>query len=428
MKRAFILFLLLCCGGALRAQPARSYVNVVVSPSRADWTYKVGEAVDFTVYVLQNNVRLEGITVDYEYGPEKMAPVKKGTLDLKKGEASLKVPGMKLPGFQTVKVDVQVDGRNYANYTTIGYEPDRIEPTTTLPEDFRQFWDNAKASAAKIPLDARMTLWPERCTSKTDVYKVRYQNDAVGSFMYGVLCMPKKPGKYPAVLRVPGAGVRGYAGYLPLAEEGVITLEIGIHGIPVDLPAVVYENLRSGALANYMSYNLDNKDRYYYKRVYVGCVRAIDFLYTLDRFDGERLAVTGGSQGGALSIITASLDDRIRYLAPQYPALCDLTGYTKGRAGGWPHLFRDPNEPNIEAKIETSRYYDVLNFARFVKVPGFYCWGYNDPTCPPTSMHAAYNVIPGDKELMLALDTGHWLYPEESQAVMQWLLKKLGVK
>jgi len=62
--------------------------------------------------------------------------------------------------------------------------------------------------------------------------------------------------------------------------------------------------------------------------------------------------------------------------------LCDLTGYLHGRAGGWPHLFKTPFTNKTE-KIEVSKYYDVANFARFVKAPGFYSWGFNDNVCPP---------------------------------------------
>lgn len=426
-KNIFTLLIsFLACSG-LWSQPARSYVNVIISPSNADWTYRIGETAEVEIYILQNSIRLKDHTIQYEYGPEKLDPVKTGTLDLKKGTASLKIPGMKTAGFQTIKASVEIDGITYSNYTTIGYEPDKIQPTIKLPQDFKQFWDNEKAKASEIPLKPKMTLIPERCTDEVNVYLVEYQNHAAGSFMHGVLCMPKKSGQYPAVLRVPGAGVRGYNGDIQLASKGVITLEIGIHGIPVNLPAQTYQNLGSGALNNYMSFNLDNRDTYYYKRVYLGCVRAIDFLYTLDQFDKDRLAVTGGSQGGALSIVTAGLDNRVKYLAPQYPALCDLTGYLHGRAGGWPHMFRNRDESNIQKKTEVVQYYDVVNFARFVNIPGFYCWGYNDTVCPPTSMYAAYNVTPGEKELMLLLETGHWLYPEEWRATEKWLLNKLGV-
>lgn len=240
--------------------------------------------------------------------------------------------------------------------------------------------------------------------------------------VYGILCKPKAEGKYPAILHVPGAGIRPYPGYLKNEDE-LITFEIGIHGIPVNLDPDVYSDLYNGALNNYNRINLDDKDNYYYKRVYLGCVRAVDFIETLDCFNGH-IAVTGGSQGGALSIITAALDERIEYLAAMFPALCDLTGYLHGRAGGWPHLFRDEftNKPE---KVETSKYFDVVNFARFVKVPGFYSWGYNDNTCPPTSMYAAYDILEAPKELHIFKETQHWTFPEQEKNRMDWLFEKL---
>ena len=237
----------------------------------------------------------------------------------------------------------------------------------------------------------------------------------------------KKDGKYPAILQVPGAGVRPYTGDIVNAEKGFITFQIGIHGIPVNMDQLVYANLGSGALAGYWNYNLDDKDRFYYKRVYLGCVRANDFLVSLPQYDGINLGVIGGSQGGALSIVTASLDPRVKYWAAFYPALSDLTGYLKGRAGGWPHLFDKSNLTfnNTKEKINTAGYYDVVNFARQLKAPGYYTMGFNDETCPPTSMYAAYNVITAPKELFLALETGHWTYPEQTEKLTNWLVGKL---
>jgi hypothetical protein len=53
-------------------------------------------------------------------------------------------------------------------------------------------------------------------------------------------------------------------------------------------------------------------------------------------------------------------------------------------------------------------YSDVVNFAKRVKAPGWYSWRFNDTTCPPTSMYAAYNVIPATKELKPYSDTGRF--------------------
>jgi len=72
-------------------------------------------------------------------------------------------------------------------------------------------------------------------------------------------------------------------------------------------------------------------------------------------------------------------------------------------------------------KIETSKYYDVVNFARLVTVPSLLSWGYNDTTCPPTSMYAAYNEIQAPKKLVLYLDARHWIYPGQSSMTNEWL-------
>ena len=71
------------------------------------------------------------------------------------------------------------------------------------------------------------------------------------------------------------------------------------------------------------------------------------------------------------------------------------------------------------------RYYDVVNFARRVTAPGLYTWGFNDETCPPTSMYAAYNVITAPKRLMLAYDTGHRTTQEQTDDVNRWLAEEL---
>lgn len=426
MKRFLLLFFLFRTADLL-AQPVERLIKIVVTPDHADWLYKVGEPVRFNVVVYRNNVPLKGARLRYEIGPEKMEPTKKETVTLKDGTLALDGGTMRTAGFLRCIATVEVDGKEYRGLTTAGFEPQTIKPTVENPADFQAFWDKAKGDLAKIPIDARMTLLPERCTELTNVYHVNLQN-VNNSRFYGILCVPKKEGTYPAILRVPGAGVRPYSGMIAEADKGFITLEVGIHGIPVTMEASVYDNLGRGALNGYQAFNLDDRDRYYYKRVYLGCVRAVDFLTSLPQYDGQNLAVTGGSQGGALSIVTAALDNRVRWLGAYYPALCDVTGYLSGRAGGWPHLFTGDNLAfnNKPDRIRTTGYYDVVNFARLVNVPGYYSWGFNDETCPPTSMYAAYNVIPGRKTLDVSfLDTGHWTYPEQTEKMTGWLLGQL---
>ena len=426
--KPFHLLLFLCCL-ALQAgaQPTTQSVRVVVAPDEFDWTYATGDKVSFTVSVLKHNNPVKNARIRYEYGPEKMPATKKAAQVLATGQTVIEAGTMKTPGFLRCTVIAEVDGKEFRGLATAAFNPERIKATTEVPKDFMAFWDEAKAQAAKVPLDARMTLLPERSTDLVNVYHINIQNSQPGTRVYGILAVPRKPGKYPALLKVPGAGVRPYTGDVSLAAKGIITLQIGIHGVPVNMDPEVYYSLASGPLNGYQYFNLDDRDRYYYKRVYLGCVRAIDYLYSLPEFDGQSLAVEGGSQGGALAIVTTALDKRVKYLASFYPALSDLTGYLHGRAGGWPHMFSPSNKTFTDKKdkIETSKYYDVANFARYVRVPGFYSWGFNDETCPPTSMYAAYNGIQADKELYLVEDTGHWAIAEQFDKMNAWLTDKL---
>lgn len=423
-RRNFILAFIITslCVATSFAQPKRELVNIVISPNHADWKYNIGDRAIFKIMVYKNNV-LMAVDIKYIIRQERVAIIDQGNVKSKNGLVVVSAASLETPGFLRCFANVEIDGKTYSNFATVGYDVDKIEPTTSLPDDFIEFWDKGKQELAEIPIEPIFKLLPDQCTDKVDVYEVSINN--IYGKIYGILCKPKKKGKFPAILHVPGAGVRPHNGDIVSAAKGFITLRIGIHGISVTLDPQVYKDLRYGALRKYYFSNLDNKDNYYYKRVYLGCIRAVDLIYSLDEFDGNNIAVTGGSQGGALSIITAGLDSRISYLAASFPALSDLTGYLENRAGGWPGMFQT-KEAQIDNHIETSKYYDVVNFARFVKAPGWYTWGFNDLTCPPTSTYAAFNTINAEKELHLFQDTGHWAYPEQNELRYRWLYNKLG--
>ena len=408
------------------AQPSNQLINILVAPQHADWKYKINEEVVFSVAVLKAGNPIKDLHVSYEIGMEKMPAIKTGSLIIKNTQQLINGGKITRPGFLRCTITVEVDGTQYRNIATAAIEPEKIEPTTETPKDFLDFWNAAKNESEKNPLDTKMTLIPSKCTVKVNVYEVSIRNGNAENRIFGIVSIPKMLGKYPAVLEVPGAGVRSYGGDIATSEAGIITFEIGINGIPVTMDNSFYANIFAGPLSEYWYSNLDDRDRYYYKRVYLGCIRANDFIFSLPQFDGETLAVSGGSQGGALSIITAALDSRVKYLYSFYPALCDLTGYLNGRAGGWPHIFASYNAfNNKKDKIETSKYYDVVNFARLLKIPGVYSFGYNDEVCPPTSMFAAYNTIIAPKELFIYENSGHWTYPEQSEKVHALMVNKL---
>jgi cephalosporin-C deacetylase len=413
-------------------------VQVRVAPDHRDWTYQLGEAVHFKVMVTADNEPIDNVAVNYTVAPDMMPGQAKTVAVPLEG---LVVDGgtMGDPGFLRCVVTAEVAGKTYRGLATAAFAPDKIAATQTTPADFDAFWQAQKAELAKVPLEPQLTLLPDACTDKVNVYHVSFRNvgpswTPVPSRMYGILCEPKAPGKYPAVLRVPGAGVRPYFGDKDLAARGAITLEIGVHGIPVNMAQSVYDSLNAGALNGYWAFNFDNKETFYYRRIMLGCLRANDFIASRESWNGKDLLVIGASQGGMLAIDTAALDPRVTGLSATHPAFCDVSAELHGRAGGWPHPFMpDPvtGKPSLHstpAKIETATYYDTVNFARRLKVPGFYIWGYNDEVCPPTSTFAAYNSITAPKTLAVEFEQGHSYPPEQGAAINDWAVKFLGLK
>ena len=188
---------------------------------------------------------------------------------LKDGTLTLKGK-MTKPGFYRVDVTAYVDGKEYKGACGAAFSPEKIYPTTVMPKNFSTYWQKAIEQARQTDLMPTKRLLPERCTKDVNVYEVSFQNMQWNWRTYGILCEPVKPGKYPALLRVPGAGVRPYAGDVWTASQGVITLEIGIHGIPVTMDQKVYDDIFNGALMNYWNYGNDNRDESYYKRVVLG--------------------------------------------------------------------------------------------------------------------------------------------------------------
>lgn len=403
--------------------------ELVVTPVAPSWTYPVGAPASFTITVRRDGHLLAGLPVTVRCGPEMLPPTL--TRDFTSGTAPVTIEAgtMTTPGFLRCIATSTWDGRTYRGVGTAGFDPQRIAPTVADPADFDQFWSEGKARLAQIPVELTREPLPTYAPPGTNVWHVSFQtvgldpNGTGTSRIYGILCEPSAPGKYPALLSVPGAGVRPYRGLIAPCQRGIITLQIGIHGLPVTLDPAVYTGLGQGSLSRYFMNNLEDRDRFFFRRVYLSTVRANDVLTSLPNYDGERLGVIGGSQGGALSIVTAALDPRVKGLASTYPALADLTGYAQGRAGGWPHFFhptRPGPKPTPDA-LRTLPYYDVVNFARRLKVPGIYTWGYNDETVPPTSIFSAYNVITAPKTWMLALVTGHNTTPEQSLRMEAWI-------
>lgn len=407
--------------------PYRSDVLWVTVPDHADWLYETGEKAKVEVQFYKYGIPQDGLEVAYEIGGDMMPADKSGTVTLKNGRAVISMGTMNQPGFLDCRLSATVNGKKYKHHVKIGFSPEKLQPYTKLPADFNAFWEKNLAEAAKCPMKYTIEPAPEYSSEKSDCYLIKLQCFRPGSYIYGYLTRPKAAGNYPVVLCPPGAGVKTIKDpkrHIYYADEGCIRLEMEIHGLNPTMSAEEFKEI-SSAFGNYLVNGIDNRDNYYMKKVYLACVRAVDYLTSLPDWDGKNVIVQGGSQGGALALVTAGLDKRVTACVANHPALSDMAGYKAGRAGGYPHLFKNYQGMDTPEKINTLAYYDVVNFAKQIKVPVYMTWGYNDNTCPPTTSYIVYNVLDCPKEALITPINEHWTSEATEYGHLKWIQKHL---
>lgn len=431
LSLAFILAMNMSGVQNIKAEnyPYKSDYLWLTVPDHADWLYQTGENAKVEVSFCKYGIPRDG-ELKYSIGNDMLQPDKHGSVKLKNGRAVINMGTKKTPGFRDMKLSVSLDGKTYEHHIKVGFSVDKIKPYTQEPQDFRSFWQKNVEELKQVPMSYAKELYKDYCTDKIDCYLVKLQIDKMGHSMYGFLFFPKnaQPGKHPVVLCPPGAGIKTIKDPMRnkyYAENGFVRFEVEIHGLDPRIPSETFGEIsrafndRNGG---YLANGLENKDIYYMKHVYVGLVRCIDFLTSLPEWDGKNVAVQGGSQGGALAIIAAGLDSRVTQCVANHPALSDMAGYAaKGGTGGYPHFCRQPQILSNKDCLNTLAYFDVVNFARYVKAPTYLTWGYNDMTCPPTTSYAVWNTLKCTKESLLTPINEHWTTTETNRGQMEWI-------
>jgi cephalosporin-C deacetylase-like acetyl esterase len=391
---------------------------VTVRCDREDAIYKVGEKVTF---LLEDKV--DGQEGEYELSWDGFKSITKTGIKTAKGSTFKLTYTPDKPGFLQCRVTVN----KQTVLAAAAIEPTKIEPTAKMPKDFDEFWQANLKELAKVPLDAKVERVAKLSDDKIDCYKLSLAN-VEGKRVHGWLCVPKGPGPFPAILTVPGAGVSPISPDKGHAYAGAITLNIIIHDIPIDESADTFKKMSAGPLANYRDIGMDNRDKNYYRAVILGCVRAIDYLFSRDDFNKKEMAVTGGSQGGALTLITSGLDQRVTLAAPNVAAMCDHSGIKFDRVSGWPHWLTRSKGEKFDKVLETSAYYDAVNFARKFKGKSVHGVGFIDTVCAPTTVYAAFNVHPEPKVMINSPLMGHGTDPAWAKAREQFFKDNLTLK
>jgi len=330
-------------------------------------------------------------------------------------------------GFYNVIVSFQGDEVNITTKFSFGVNPEEIVSPPDPQADFENYWDRAKKELAAVDPQYKLTRIDSLCTKDKEWYLLEMRS--LGNVLIrGYYGKPVKPGKYPAILLVQGYSSEmipqwGYQG----SDMVALVLNIRGHGNSKN-------NIDPGfrGYPGYLQYQLHDKEMYIYRGAYMDCRRAVDFLFSRPEVDNTRIAVEGGSQGGALTFATAALNnDRIAVAVPAVPFLSDFPHYF--RVADWPgnefiDYVKDHPETGWEKVYETLSYIDIKNLAGWIKCPVLMGVGLIDETCPPHINFAAYNQLSVPKEYIVYPESGHGIPGEFHDRMIEFIKKHFGMQ
>ena len=366
-------------------------------PDNGRGVYQPGQTIRWSVQV-KGPAAAEAAYVVKKGGQTELA---KGKTMFTDGQGQIEAK-LDEPGWLLVEVSVNAgDDKQIKGLGGALVSPEKIQPAAPRPADFDAFWQRKLDELAAVPVHAELVP-ADGDKPGVDYFKVTMDNIR-GSRIRGQLARPQAGGKLPAMLIVQWAGVyplqKGWV--TERAAEGWLVLDINAHDLPIDEPEPFYKDQANGPLKDYPSIGNDDRETSYFLRMYLSCFRGAQYLVERPDWDGHTLVVTGGSQGGLQSVVTAAIHPKVSAVMACVPAGCDLNGPQAGRLPGWPMWYWQTKGKDEDKVRNAARYFDVVNFASRVKCPVLVGVGLIDTVCPSPGVFAACNQLSGPKEIVV---------------------------
>ncbi|MCU1577880.1 MAG: acetylxylan esterase [Rhodoglobus sp.] len=303
-------------------------------------------------------------------------------------------------------------------------ELEAYKPHVYEPEDFDEFWSRTLAEARGA--DGEVVLRPAKTpVTELDILDLTFPGYG-GEPVHAWLTRPKgASGRLPAVIEYNGYnGGFGIAGErLQWAASGYVHLFMDTRGQGSGWGSggTTGDPHGSGpSVAGFMTKGISNPDDYYYRRLFTDAVRLVDAVAGLDFVDPQRIAVTGGSQGGGMSLAVAGLVPQVLAVMPDVPFLCHFRRAVEiTPSGPFPEIaqYLAVHRNEVARVFETLGYFDGVNFARRIAAPALFSVALMDEVVMPSTVFAAYNHLATD-------DAAIEVYPfnaHEGGQSYQWL-------
>jgi len=282
------------------------------------------------------------------------------------------------------------------------YKPDRTEP-----QDFDVFWKSSINSSRNFELNAGFTP-VDFNLALLETFDVTF-NGFDGQPIRGWFLCPKNAKELlPCIVKYIGyGGGRGFpldwllfpsAGYALFVMD---TRGQGSSWLRGDTPDN-YDQDAGPHYPGFMTQGILSPESYYFRRVYIDAVRAIEAARSHPLVDKQRIFCSGGSQGGGISIAVSGLVPDLAGIMPDVPFLCHFkrsVSLTDERPYSEISHFLKTHRDKVDIVFNTLNYFDGMNFAVRAKAPALFSVGLMDTTCPPSTVFAAYNYYAGQKEI-----------------------------
>ena len=346
-------------------------------------------------------VRLEAYVVDKKGGRY----VKKFT-----GDASTPEGRKAMNRFERAKKNVFFDGGAGVDIDTLA--------THEEPKDFDGFWKKQFARLDAVPMKHDKI---EISCGNRNVRCYAIRIDCAGLRpVTGYLFVPKAVEggrRFPARLETHGySGDRCTHDAPAFKPETEIVLNINAHGLKLrEFGATDAETkaLRSEIRSNGCTYAFDAKQNEdpevaYFNGMVLRVKRALQYLKTVEGWNGKDLIASGGSQGGLQTIWAAACGEGVTRAESGITWCCDMYNNNARRehrisSDGWYIPWTD-----------SMGYYDAANFAK--RIPKS-CRtiitraGIGDYCCPPTGLAKLFNNIPGNAKIVWVQGSEHGYVP-----------------
>ncbi len=281
-------------------------------------------------------------------------------------------------------------------------------PARTEPADFDAFWQATLQQARAYSLAPVFTPvdYGLRLLETFDVTFAGFD----GQPIKGWLILPKaRRAALPCVVEYIGyGGGRGFpTAWTVFASAGFAHLVMDTRGQGSNWSVGDTPDLGSDGSPEYpgvMTRGILAPRSYYYRRVFTDAVRAVEAARAHPAVDATRVAVSGASQGGGITLAVSGLLPDVQAALPDVPFLChyhraatlvDTFPYGEIRS------YLKTHRERVETVFQTLSYFDGVNFAARARATALFSVGLMDDICPPSTVYAAYNHYAGPKQMRI---------------------------